>query len=116
METAHLTPLENAVIGAIVNGQPDSEQCLREQLRCSQLRSREFNGYGFYTNIAVSEDVPGCPGLSRTLHASALVDNQSCGFILWIDAGRIDCLEGYPLGGDAWPEGQDFRDIILNKV
>jgi hypothetical protein len=25
-------------------------------------------------------------------------------------------LEGYPLGGDAWPEGQDFRDIILNKV
>jgi hypothetical protein len=116
MDIAHLTPLENAVIEAIVDGQPDSEECLREQLRHSELRSREFNGYGFFTNIAVPENVPGCPALNRTLHASALVDDQSCGFILWIEAGRIDCLEGYPLGGDAWPQVEVFKDITLNKA
>ena len=80
------------------------------------IHFHEFNGYGFYTNISVPVDLPGCTALSRTLHASALVDDQSCGFILWIEAGRIDCLEGYPLGGDAWPHAETFRDIILNKA
>jgi hypothetical protein len=84
MNIAHLTPLENAVIEAIVQGKPQSEQCLWEQLRQSELRSRELNGYGFFTNLVVPEHVPNCPDIDRTLHASALVDDQLCGFILWI--------------------------------
>jgi hypothetical protein len=114
-EVLHLTPLESAVIEAIAQGHPDSEQCLREQLRQSQLASRELNGYGFFTNLVIPDHLPGCPDLIRTLHASALVDGQLCGFILWIAAGKIKCLEGYPLGGDSWPEHESFQSIILNK-
>ena len=115
MNIAHLTPLENAVIEAIVQGKPQSEQCLREQLRQSELRSRERNGYGFFTNLVVPEHVPDCPDLDRTLLASGLVDDQLCGFILWIKDGKIDFLEGYPLGGDSWPENESFKAISLNK-
>lgn len=115
MDITHLTPLENAVIEAMVQGKPQSEKCLREQLRQSKLRSREFNGYGFFTNLAIPEHVPPCPDLDGTLHASALVNDQLCGFILWIKDGRIDFLEGYPLGGDAWPENESFKAITLNK-
>jgi hypothetical protein len=115
MNIAHLTPLESAVIEAIVQGQPQSEQYLREQLRQSELRSRELNGYGFFTNLVVPEHVPNCPDLGRTLHASALVDGQLCGFILWIKDGKIDFLEGYPLGGDSWPENESFKAISLNR-
>jgi hypothetical protein len=116
LNVAYLTPLENAVIEAILQGKPQSEQCLREQLRHSELRSREFNGYGFFTNLAISEHAPRRPNLGRTLLASALVDDQLCGFILWITDGKIDFLEGYPLGRDSWPENESFRAITLNKV
>lgn len=115
MNIAHLTPLENAVIEAIVQGRPESERCLREQLRQSVLRSREFNGYGFFTNLLVPEQAQSCPDLDGTLFASGLVGNQLCGFILWIKSGKIDFLEGYPLGGDSWPENESFTAINLNK-
>ena len=112
---AHLTPLENAVIDAMLQSEPQSERCLREQLRQSQLLSREFNGYGFFTNLTIPEHAPLCPDINGTLHASALVDDQLCGFILWISYGKIDFLEGYPLGGDSWPENESFKAITLNK-
>lgn len=115
MNIAHLTPLENGVLEAIVQGRPQSEQCLREQLQQSELGSREFNGYGLFTNFVVAEQVPRCPGLDRTLLASGLVDDKLCGFILWIRDGKIDFLEGYPLGGDSWPENESFTTFNLNK-
>ena len=114
MNIAHLTPLENAVIEAIVQGQPQSERCLRVQLQGSQLRSRENNGYGFFTNFLVPEHLPKCPDLG-ILHASALVNNESCGFMLWIKDGRIDFFEGFPLGGDSWPQHESFTSIRLSK-
>jgi hypothetical protein len=114
MYIAYLTPLENTVIDAIVQGQPQSEQCLWDQLRQSELRSRERNGYGFFTNFLVPEHVPSCPTLKRTLLASGLVGGELCGFILWIKNGKIDFLEGYPLGGESWPINESFEAISLN--
>jgi hypothetical protein len=116
LKIPHLTPLENAVIEAILRGTPQSEQCLLEQLRHSELGSRELNGYGFFTTLVIPEHVPRCPDLDTTLHASSLVDHQLCGFILWITDGKIDFLEGYPLGGDSWPENECFESVTVNKV
>jgi hypothetical protein len=61
-----------------------------------QFQSREHNGYGFYTNfVATSEKLA---SFNFPIGASALVDSEDCGFLLW-----PDCLEGFPLGGEAWP-------------
>lgn len=111
----YLTPLEQAVIEAILRGVPSSEGCFRFQLHNSRLDVREFNGYGFFTNIIVPNDVPACSPLNAQLLASAMVSKQLCGFILWIADGRIDFLEGYPLGGDSWPENESFEQIELNS-
>jgi hypothetical protein len=114
-KVAQLTPLEIAVIEAIAQGQPQAErQCLLEQLRQSELSSRKLTGYGFFTNFTIPDHVPGC-SLVRELLASAFVDEQLCGFILWMSGGRIECLEGYPLGGDSWPENESFKSITLNS-
>jgi hypothetical protein len=53
--------------------------------------------------------------LDGTLLASALVDKQLCGFILWIKDGKIDFLEVYPLGGDSWPKNGSFTATNLNR-
>jgi hypothetical protein len=111
----YLTPLEQAVIEAILRGVPSSEECFRFQLQNSRLDVREFNGYGFFTNIVVADEVPVCLPLNAQLPANALVSKQLCGFILWIANGKIDFLEGYPLGGDSWPEDESFEQIELNS-
>ena len=115
MTVEHLTPLENAVIEAILLGRPQAEECLREQLQQSELNSRKFNGYGFYTHLIIPERVPSCSIRERTLHASCFLGGQPCGFILWLNDGRVECLEGYPLGGDSWPKSESFGTITLNK-
>ena len=115
LKATYLTPLENAVIEAILQGTPELEQCLRIQFESSTLGSRELNGYGFFTNFVIPENAPACPELSGALHASAIVGGQLCGFILWITEAAIDFLEGYPLGADAWPEDETFESITFNR-
>ena len=106
-----LTPLEAAVITVILDGLPTSGDCFRTQIQASQLISRKYTGYGFFTTVSVSADISSCSLLNAQLLAKALVDGQLCGFILWIKDGRIDCLEGYPLGGDSWPEYETFQQV-----
>ena len=122
-----LSPLEKAVIDLIINGLPSACAELRIQLNGSRLESREHNGYGFYTTFAIPEDAPAAALPNAQLAASALVDDQLGGFLLWIRDGKVDFLEGYPLGGDAWPsneqpltgdawpENEDIRELRLNK-
>jgi hypothetical protein len=107
------TPLEAAVVEVILtNPNIDSEK-LRRQVATSELKSRERNGYGFYTNFAVPETIEHYPSANEQFHATALVDGQLCGFILFIRDGRVAFLEGYPLGGDAWPQQETFHSVRL---
>jgi hypothetical protein len=42
-----------------------------------------------------------------------MVGGELCGFMLWIRDGKVDFLEGYPLGGDAWPNDERFEGLNL---
>ncbi len=110
-----LTPLESAVIAAMLAASTEFGETLSIQLAQSQLESRRHNGYGFFTTFAVSNESPLTTLVDERLAASALVGGELCGFLLWIKNGRIDFLEGYPLGGDAWPSDQTIEQISLNK-
>jgi hypothetical protein len=83
----YLTPLEQAVIEAILRGVPSSEECFRFELQNTRLDVREFNGYGFFTNIVVPDEVPVCLPLNAQL-PDAVVSKQLCGFILWMPMER----------------------------
>ena len=124
---AFLTPLERAVVELILDGLPKSQDSLRTQLNLSRRESRVHNGYGFYTTFAVPGNSLAAPLRNAHLGASAYVDDRLCGFLLWIEDGRVNFLEGYPLGGDAWPNNErplshnvapnnkNFRDLRLDK-
>jgi hypothetical protein len=107
---SYLTPLESAVISALLNSVEFGE-IIGIQLSQSKLESRENNGYGFYTNFLVDDNAPACPLGNERLHANTLVGGELCGFILWMRDGKAHFLEGYPLGGDSWP-----TDECVNKI
>jgi len=108
-----LLPLEQEVVKICA----ESEELYREelfvQLASSNLLKREFNGYGFFTHFSVPPTSPVLPYESFRFHASAKVGGELCGFMLWITSGRVDFLEGFPLGGDEWPESQTLSDLKL---
>jgi hypothetical protein len=109
-----LSPLETAVITAILKGNEFGE-ILATQLAQSRLESRKHNGYGFYTTFSIPKAAPSSSLTNERLHANALVGGELCGFILWIRDGKAHFLEGYPLGGDAWPINEHFEQLKLSS-
>jgi hypothetical protein len=113
---SYLTDLEAEITSGIVEGFPLYTGVLMAQLAQSTLESRDYNGYGFYTTVAIAQETPSCALFSGRLHASAHIGGELCGFMLWIREGKIDFLEGYPLGGDAWPVGETITAFVIGDV
>ena len=94
------TPLERAVLAAICEMHREDRPALEAQLATATLRSRENDGYGFFTHFFVDRDnAPKIGGMRlRNGPPTAKIDGlkRGMGFILWLKAGYIDCLEGYP--------------------
>lgn len=99
MESA-FTPLERAVLAAICDMHPEDRGALEAQLSTATLRRRENDGYGFFTHFAVDRaSTPAVGGTRlRSGPATAKIDGleRGMGFILWLEGGYADCLEGYP--------------------
>ena len=107
-----LTDLEAAVLQFLLQEDTEITRALREQLATCTLESRERNGYGFFTNFHVIDSAPKCSIENIELgDASAVVGGEKCGFILFVREGRIEFLEGFPLGGDSWPTSEQFEKV-----
>jgi hypothetical protein len=83
-------------------------KALRRQLAGSRVRSREFTGVGFFTNLTVPPDATRAPvGAQRvTLGDVAASMNglaHGAGFVLFITDGMLDFLEGFTYD-EPWPE------------
>jgi hypothetical protein len=108
-----LTELERVVLSELLLNENEDSQVMYEQLASCSLESREHNGYGFYTNFRVDPAVPLCLRENFELGGvSVVLSGQQCGFILFVTGGRIDFLEGYPLGGDEWPSPENIEKVI----
>ncbi|HZL27113.1 MAG TPA: hypothetical protein VFC39_11340 [Acidobacteriaceae bacterium] len=111
---SYLTVVERAVLTAILEGAKEHKQILQQQILLSELKSRDFNGHGFYTDFSIPEELPRYPSSREILHASAVVDGELCGFILWVIDGQANSLEGYPLDGDSChPDGKQIEQVKL---
>jgi hypothetical protein len=102
-----LTPFERDVIDAILAGDHPVLEVLRAQLAACEVSKRDFTGVGFFTTVSVQSDVPSAP-VNRFLHlgeVGASMDGlaNGAGFILFVDRGRLNVLEAYTYGGEAWP-------------
>jgi hypothetical protein len=92
---------------------PEDAAILRHQIAVSSVLRRENTGAGFYT------DFTGLSGLARKVHAdtkaadvTAKIGNleNALGFILWMEGGHMNCLEGYTLALDS-TVGMDLQTV-----
>jgi hypothetical protein len=106
-----LTPLEKAVIDALLEQSGEPFDTARQQLAHVSITKRELTGVGFFTEFALPEDAP----VRRDLPDATLGDvraeipslQHGAGFLLFIRGGCITMLEGYTYADDQWPERAD---------
>jgi hypothetical protein len=101
------TQLEQAVLEAICRAHPADRTALEAQLATATFRSRENTGCGFFTrfttNRASSAPIEG-ERLRNGPAAKIYGMKYGMGFILWLERGYADCLEGYAYGDDSTTE------------
>jgi hypothetical protein len=94
------TVLERAVLRAVCEMHPEDRVALEAQLATATFQSRKNDGYGFFTYFVVDRtSTPPIGGLRlRNGPPTAQIDGlkHGMGFILWLEDGYADCLEGYP--------------------
>ena len=112
-DSTSLSPLESAALELILDRDGPGFAELRQQLDGARVIDREFTGVGFYTSIAPNPRAPRSTYRERHVNAAELdgldvgaeLDglHRGAGFILWLEEGRIDTLEGYSYD-EPWPE------------
>jgi hypothetical protein len=92
------TPLERAVLVAICKMHLTDRAALEAQLSTAALISRENTGAGFFTYFTVDHSA------SKPIRGERLRNGPGAkigglehgmGFVLWLEEGYADCLEGY---------------------
>jgi hypothetical protein len=117
MNDLTFTPLESQVLEWLLAGEDPVLNALQQQLRSSRIDSRLYTGVGIYLNIDVPRTnnnlleswnvkLSFCFGDVDAVLVSGN-DQQMVGFLLWVENGYIDSLEGYTYGLEKWPEKID---------
>ena len=94
---------ESQILSMLLAGDHETLATLREQVRHSGVRDREFTGAGFFVHLEVPT------GTSRLSRESAFtisdvagqVSGVDVGFILFVRHGAVDCLECH-----TWADGE----------
>jgi len=97
-------PLEQAVLEFIRREHPTDGSALEAQLLTATFRSRKNTGCGFFTLFAADRNSSAPIGGERLRNGPiAKIDGlkYGMGFILWLEQGYADCLEGYAYGDDS---------------
>jgi hypothetical protein len=98
---------EEQVMKKLLNGDHENLAVLRMQYEKVKSVDREFSGAGFFSNFNLSDEAPKL-NLEKLQFGDVIgkINNMTddVGFVLFINNGTIDFLEGYIYGEDKWPE------------
>jgi len=101
-----ISTLERNVMAMLLAGDNPKLHVLREQFRVAQVVSRELTGVGFYTTFLIPPEAPRLVEAKslRLGDVSADIDGlqHGAGFLLFINGGAIDFLEGFSFD-EPWP-------------
>ena len=110
-----LSELEYAVLSAFAEKEAEHSSVLREQITCMRVLARENTGHGFYTDlIVVGARAVTAPSPLSAIGASVEGVEPDMGFLLWLNDGKVACLEGYTIDGDL--TGLDLMKLRFSKV
>jgi hypothetical protein len=95
------------VIDATLAGDHPVLAILRDQWATARVTNRDFTGIGLYLTIEVAPDAPTVT-VKRLPFGDVIVDlpdkNEAMGSLVFVEDGRLTCLEMYTFGGMAWPD------------
>lgn len=103
--------LEVLIMNKLLEGELFAD--LRNQYKSATIRSREFTGVGFFTTFDVQNYTPQY-SFSGRIDDVAIEFPDSKGdacFILYIENGIIDTLEGFTIGED-WNYNYDNIEVV----
>ena len=106
---SQLLPLEREVLDTMLAGDHPTLVALRAQLALAEVRSRLLTGVGFYTELAIPRDAPaveardGHFALERHVGAEIEGLQRGAGFVLFVEHGFLDTLEGFTYD-EPWPD------------
>ena len=103
-----VTELESAVLERLLEGAGPALEQLRSQLGSLEVRSREWTGVGFVTEVEVPSSHPEASEVPLKGTVGDLVADipglaGGVGFLVYVASGRLTALEGHTYGGP-WPE------------
>jgi hypothetical protein len=104
------TDLELAALHSIFSETPELAAGLERQLVVATVAKRENSGGGFFTTIAVADDVPRVSSpkvLGYETQARVAGLEHGLGFVLFMEDGRLHLLEGFAWG----PESTTALDL-----
>ena len=109
-----LSLIEKAVLTKLLAGNLPLLMQLQQQLEGCSVVKREFTGFGFYTTLAVTENIPRTGGLDvkfGDVVGEAQELSSGAGFLLYVKDGVLDMLEGYSYD-EPWPSSiEDWLEI-----
>jgi len=104
--TQDLIDLERSVIALLLAGQHPVLDALRRQFQVSNVERRELTGCGFFTYFIVDHSAapPSAQKSLRIGDVDAIIPGLrlGAGFVLFVEDGYLDNLEGYTYD-EPWP-------------
>ena len=101
-----LTPLEQAVLEKLLSGESDRYRILHNQIPALCVSERKMTGVGFFTRFSIPDDIPKLPDEAtfQTGGVGANINDlgHGAGFVLFVEDGQIETLEGYTYD-EPWP-------------
>jgi hypothetical protein len=102
-----LTNLERAVLEMMLTGENAELKILREQFSKATVSKRELTGQGFFTSLEIPAAVPRLQKKGRVTITDVSAELQElkhgAGFVLFVDDGAMNCLEGFCYD-QVWPD------------
>ena len=103
----NLTPLEQAVMEKLLDGEDEVLSALRQQLKVVEVSKREMTGVGFYTTFSVPDEVSRVPGNASFKFGDVIAKipglRLGVGFLLYVQDGNLHMLEAYTFD-EPWPQ------------
>ena len=114
-----LTVLEREVLEKLLTGDNSQLEILRNQLTNATVSSREFTGVGFFANFHVPPDMVRLSNRKRLTIGDIAANieglKHGAGFLLFIDDGVLEFLEGFTYD-ETWPEKiENFKLTYLEE-
>ena len=107
-----LLPIERAALLATAKDNPAIAAAILWQAKCAFVTKFENTGAGFFSTLEIVGDAPKLAAHSRLdgAHGKVMGVEHGMGFIVFLESGRINLLEGY-VNGVVPTKAVDFSEV-----